>query len=150
MSEDTRAHPHQPTTEPTERELWLDGIEGALRAHVSVPLRVSWSPLYNPAWNATPERYVEGGAVEWGRSRRLAKIEVPAYAFKSYLGIQAWDPGRWNLSGAAEAKFFLSTFAHGHTLAMRTFPGGVQALDALAASLDGVERTHRSSSASAT
>lgn len=123
----------------------LDRIEATLRATVSVALQFHWSPLYDPEWNAAPNRYVEAGVVAWGRSRRLARVDVPAYAFKSYLGIQAWDPRRWNLPGAPEAKFFLSTFAHGHTLAMRTFPRCDLALDALAATLTNMERASRSS-----
>lgn len=81
-----------------------------------------WSPIYNPAWDESPDEYTEAGFVIWGRSRRLARAADPSVAFKAYLGVQHFDPARWMLPGEPTAKFFLSLFVAGRTISMRTFP----------------------------
>lgn len=91
----------------------------------------TWSPIYHPAWDATPHEYVEAGLVGWSRSRRLARVADPAVAFKAYLGVQHFDPARWMLPGEPTAKYFLSLFVAGRTIAMRTFPTLREALAAL-------------------
>lgn len=145
MNDDVCSRPIQDIARASERETRLIRIEAALRGHVSAPLQIRWSMWYEPAWNAAPERYMAADIVAWGRSRRLARFEVPAYGFKSYLGVQAWDPGQRNLPGVPEVRVFLSTFAHKRTLAMRTVADVDLALDALADALDAVERAHHSS-----
>jgi hypothetical protein len=85
-------------------------------------LTLRWSEIYRPAWDGTPAAYVEHGIVGWGRSRRLARAQDPARAFKAYLGVQHYDPARWHVAGAPRATFFLSLFLAGRTIALRTFP----------------------------
>jgi hypothetical protein len=92
---------------------------------------VMWSAHYRPEWDEHPRAYVEAGLVEWGRSRRLAKALDPTRAFKAFLGIQAYDPGRWHVAGECEAKFFVSLFVHGRTVSLRTFPTCAEALNLL-------------------
>lgn len=94
-------------------------------------LFIRWSPIYTRAWDDTPQAYVDTGLVGVGRSRRLAKAEDTRRAFKAYLGVQHWDPSRWNLPGAARAVFFLSLFHHNRTLALRTYLTLSAALTAL-------------------
>lgn len=95
-------------------------------------LTVRWSRIYQPQWDETPQAYVDAGIVGVGRSRRLAKAEDRQRTFKAYLGVQHWDPSRWNLPGEARAVFFLSLFRDNHTLALRNFPTVPAALTALA------------------
>jgi len=101
--------------------------------HANSPdgLTVRWSPVYQPQWDETPQAYVDAGIVGVGRSRRLAKAEDAQRAFKAYLGVQHWDPSRWNLPGKERAVFFLSLFRDNRTLALRTYPTVPAALSAL-------------------
>ncbi|HKV84557.1 MAG TPA: hypothetical protein VJN88_08375 [Ktedonobacterales bacterium] len=92
---------------------------------------IAWSPIHNPAWDATPYEYVEAGLVGWGRSRRLARAADPSVALKAYLGLQHFDPARWMLPGEPTTKYFLSLFVAGRTISMRTFPTLTEALTAL-------------------
>lgn len=85
-------------------------------------LVISWSPAYHPAWDDSPQAYVDAGVLAPGRSRRLAKVVDARHVFKAYLGVQHFDPARWNLSGEPTAKFFASFFLRGHTLTLRTYP----------------------------
>jgi hypothetical protein len=85
-------------------------------------LTIVWSVIYRPAWDATPEAYVEGGVVGWSRSRRLARAEDACVGFKAYVGVQHDDPSRWHVAGAPRTVFFVSFFQGGRTLALRTFP----------------------------
>lgn len=62
------------------------------------------------------------GLVGWGRSRRLARAEDRAVAFKAYLGVQHDDPARWHGSGPARSVFFLSLFLANRTVTLRTYP----------------------------
>ena len=94
-------------------------------------LTVRWSPVYQPQWDETPQAYVDAGIVGAGRSRRLAKVEDRQRGFKAYLGVQHWDPSRWNLPGEERAVFFLSLFCNGRTLALLTYPTIPAALAAL-------------------
>lgn len=94
-------------------------------------LPIRWSTVYQPRWDDAPEAYVDAGIVAVGRSRRLAKAEDASRAFKAYLGVQHWDPSRWNLPGEARAVFFLSLFHRNRTLALRTYPTLAAALAAL-------------------
>ncbi|MGH2487442.1 MAG: hypothetical protein ACRDHE_15665 [Ktedonobacterales bacterium] len=94
-------------------------------------LSINWSSIYKSAWDETPHEYVEAGLVGWGRSRRLARVSDPSVAFTAYLGVQHFDPARWLLPGDPTAKYFLSLFVAGRTVAMRTFPTLAEALAAL-------------------
>jgi hypothetical protein len=96
-------------------------------------LHVAWSSIYRSPWDARPEEYVSAGLVGWGRSRRLAKIQDSARAFKSYLGVQCFDPTRWNLPGDPSIKFFASFFVDGRTAGLRTYPTIGEALAAVRA-----------------
>ncbi|HEX8037488.1 MAG TPA: hypothetical protein VF510_26780 [Ktedonobacterales bacterium] len=103
-------------------------------------LRISWSPIHNPAWDDTPEAYVEHGLVAWGRSRRLARCEDPRRHVKAYIGIQHDDPTRWHLAGESRTRYFLSLFLAGRTLSLRTYPtiaAALAALDSFHSSLAG-------------
>ncbi|HEY7022894.1 MAG TPA: hypothetical protein VH349_17375 [Ktedonobacterales bacterium] len=99
-------------------------------------MEIEWAPWYRPEWDEQPERYVEEGVVSWGRSRRLAKARDDRFGLKAYIGVQHNDPGRWNLSGAPSARFFLSLFVHGQTVSLRTHPTIQAALAALSAFQD--------------
>ena len=85
-------------------------------------LTYQWSTIYHPEWDATPEEYVERGLVGWSASRRLARVEDSPRAFKAYLGVQHFDPGRWNLPGKPTTRFFLSLFVRNRTVSLRTYP----------------------------
>lgn len=101
--------------------LRLDKYRGLVNNDVP-GLTYEWSAIYHPEWDAAPEEYVECGLVGWSHSRRLARIEDPARAFKAYLGVQHFDPCRWNLPGEPATKFFLSLFVRQRTVALRTYP----------------------------
>ena len=90
--------------------------------HDAGVLTITWSPVYRPEWDDVPRAYIQSGAVGWGRSRRLARAEDPARLFKAYLGVQHFDPARYGLAGEAQAKFFVSLFVGGRTVALRTYP----------------------------
>lgn len=115
-------------TPPTDPSAARDGERDAFASRL-----IRWSPIYNSAWDADPGQYVDAALVEWGRSRRLARIDAPDRAFKAYLGVQHFDPARWNQPGEAQSKFFLSLFVAGRTVALRTYPTLPKAWEALAA-----------------
>ncbi len=83
--------------------------------------RIVWSPIYHPTWDRTAEEYVAAGLVGWGRSRRLAKAYDRAHGFVAYLGVQHFDPARWNLSGDPTTKFFASFIVRGRTADLQTY-----------------------------
>jgi hypothetical protein len=99
-------------------------------------MEIECAPWYRPDWDEQPERYVEEGVVSWGRSRRLAKAGADRLGLKAYIGVQHYDPGRWNLSGEPSARFFLSLFVHGQTVSLRTFSTIQAVLAALTAFQD--------------
>ena len=99
-------------------------------------MEIAWAPWYQPDWDEQPERYVEEGIVSWGRSRRLAKARADRLGLKAYIGVQHYDPSRWNLPGEPSARYFLSLFVHGQTISLRTYPTIQAALAALAAFQD--------------
>lgn len=94
-------------------------------------LTIQWADVYHPEWDDAPQAYVEAGIVAEGRSRRLARAEDISRAFKAYLGVQHWDPSRWNLPGEERAVFFLSLFHHNRTISLRTYPTILATLAAL-------------------
>ena len=85
-------------------------------------LAISWSSDYHFEWDERPEEYVRHGLVGWGRSRRLARAEDRATAFKGYLGVQHYDPVRWRVAGDVRSVFFLSLFMANQTISLRTYP----------------------------
>jgi hypothetical protein len=95
-------------------------------------MEIEWADWYRPDWDEQPERYIEEGVVGWGHSRRLAKAHADRLGLKSYIGIQHYDPGRWNLSGEPSARYFLSLFVQGQTVSLRTYPTIQATLAALA------------------
>jgi len=99
-------------------------------------MEIKWAAWYHPDWDEQPERYVEEGIVSWGHSRRLAKAQADRLGLKAYIGIQHYDPGRWNRSGEPSTRFFLSLFVQGQTVSLRTYPTIQAALAALAAFQD--------------
>ncbi len=92
---------------------------------------MTWSTAYHAAWDVTPERYVDEGAVAWGRSRRLGKYVEEDVGLKAYVGVQHFDPWRWGVAGEARAKFFVSLFVGGKTVSLHTYATMGEALDAL-------------------
>jgi hypothetical protein len=95
-------------------------------------MEIAWAPWYRPDWHEQPERYVEEGIVSWGRSRRLAKARDARLGLKAYIGVQHYDPERWNLPGEPSSHFFLSLFTRGRTVSLRTYATIEAALSALA------------------
>lgn len=89
-------------------------------------LTITWSPIYQPAWDANPEEYRAADLVGWGRSRRLARATDPTRAFKAYLGVHhsAWQD-------EDITRFFLSLFIAGRTISLRTFATLPEALEEL-------------------
>jgi len=85
-------------------------------------MEIEWADWYRQDWDEHPERYIEEGIVGWGHSRRLAKAHADRLGLKAYIGIQHYDPGRWNLSGEPAARFFLSLFVQRKTVSLRTYP----------------------------
>jgi hypothetical protein len=108
-----------------------DSIGNACDEGWPADLHVAWAQVYREEWDTTPARYVAAGIVGWGRSRRLAKIEDPTCAFTSYVGIQHFDPTRWNLPGVPVAKYFASLFKHRRTVGLQTYATMSDALAAV-------------------
>jgi hypothetical protein len=83
---------------------------------------VEWHSGYRREWDNSPDQYIDGGFVGWGRSRRLGRFTQGE--IKAYLGVQHVDPGMpgWAIAGGPEARFFLSLFVSGRTVTLRTFP----------------------------
>jgi hypothetical protein len=95
-------------------------------------MEIEWAAWYRPAWDERPDQYVEAGVVAWGKSRRLAKARDERLDVKAFIGVQHFDPGRWNLPGEPSVRFFLSVFVHSRTVSLRTYPTIAAALAALA------------------
>jgi hypothetical protein len=93
---------------------------------------IEWAAIHQPAWDDAPGEYVAAGLVGWGRSRRLGRVTDPARRFKAYLGVQHFDPVRWGVAGEAQAKFFVSFFVGGRTVALHTHPIMAEVLAELA------------------
>jgi hypothetical protein len=94
-------------------------------------LSVAWSPAYQPEWDEAPQSYVDEGVVGWGRSRRLGMYVEEELALKAYVGVQHYDPARWGVAGEARARFFVSLFVSGRTIALHTYATMDEALGAL-------------------
>ncbi len=94
-------------------------------------LLINWHREYRPAWDGAPDEYLSAGVVGWGRSRRLGKFQ--GGKIKAYLGVQHVDPDAagWAVVGEPQARFFVSIFVSGRTIALRTFPSMGAALDML-------------------
>jgi len=102
---------------------------------------VIWSEHYRPDWDNEPDRYLESGTVKWARSRRLGLIMVGRH--KAYLGVQHVDPSSpgWSSAGEPYARFFVSMFADGECISLRTVPTMSDALGLLSAFLGHREGT---------
>jgi hypothetical protein len=96
------------------------------------PMKIEWATYYRPDWDGQPERYIEEGVVRWGYSRRLAKASDNRLCLKAYIGVQHYDPSRWNLPGEPSAHFFLSLFTRGRIVSLRTYATIEAARSALA------------------
>jgi hypothetical protein len=94
-------------------------------------LTLRWSPIYQSAWDATPQAYVEAGVVAWERTRRLLRADDARLGMKAYLGVRHSDPSRWGLPGEPRAVFFLSVLLGATTVFLRTYPTIPAALSAL-------------------
>lgn len=105
--------------------------ETDLKESRSPALAITWSRDYHSDWDARPEAYIEHGLVACGRSRRLARAEDRAVAFKAYVGVQHDDPARWHLPGQDRSVFFLSLFIANRTVSLRTYSTMVEACTAL-------------------
>lgn len=87
--------------------------------------RVQWAEVYRPEWDDSPAMYVEEGIVVAGKSRRLARIDLPSRHLRLYLGVHVTDD-RWR--GDVQASFFVSILQNRRTLALRTFATTAEAL----------------------
>ncbi len=96
-------------------------------------LTLHWSSVYQPAWDTTPEAYVEAHVVAWERTRRLLRADDTRLGMKAYLGVRHSDPSRWGLPGEPHAVFFLSVLLGARTLFLRTYPTVPAALATLRA-----------------
>jgi hypothetical protein len=105
-------------------------------------MEIEWAAWHRPAWDERPQEYVEAGVLAWGKSRRLAKARDERLDLKAFIGVQHFDPGRWNLPGKPSTRFFLSLFIHGHTVSLRTYPTVTAALAALASFHDALRAQH--------
>ena|ERR1041385_1779880 len=92
---------------------------------------VRWHYEYRSEWDDDPDRYADSGVVQWGRSRRLGKLQLGNV--KAYLGVQHVDPSLpgWAVVDQPQARFFVSVFVSGQCIALRTFPSMNAALDML-------------------
>ncbi len=92
---------------------------------------VRWHSEYRPEWDNDPDEYADSGVVQWGRSRRLGKVELGH--IKAYLGVQHVDPNLpgWAIVDEPQARFFVSVFVSGQCIALRTLPSMDAALDIL-------------------
>ncbi|MGH2503951.1 MAG: hypothetical protein ACRDID_15680 [Ktedonobacterales bacterium] len=79
-------------------------------------LFLRWSLHYQPAWDATPDAYVEAGVVAPERTRRLLRADDPRLGMKAYIGVRHSDPSRYGLPGEPHASFFLSVLLGKRTL----------------------------------
>lgn len=91
-------------------------------------LTITWAPAHRAEWDADAQRYVDAGSVAPGKSRRLARLADPQRAFKGYVGVQCADPRLFAIADDQVARFFVSVFAHGRTITLRTFPTIAEAL----------------------
>ena len=98
-------------------------------------LVLRWSPHYQPAWDATPDAYVEAGVVAPERTRRLLRADDAALGMKAYVGVRHSNPARYGLPGEPHASFFLSVLLGKRTLFLHTHP-------TIPAALDELRRTH--------
>jgi len=80
-------------------------------------LPITWSAWYNPEWDTTPEAYLQAQIVMPARSRRLGRYSDPLRERKGYIGVYH-QQGPHGTDG--RTRFFLSLFAHGHTLGLRS------------------------------
>ena len=92
-------------------------------------LPIIWSTWYHPEWDRTPEAYLEAQILKPSRSRRLGRYSDPRRERKGYIGVyhQAGQPGTED-----KVRFFLSLFAHGHSLGLTSFTSIDDLLAALA------------------
>lgn len=92
---------------------------------------IQWHTEYRPEWDGSPDEYVERGVVARGKTRRLGMYRHGAV--KAYLGVQHVDPGRvgWAIMEEAQARFFVSLFAHGRVVTLRTFATMGETLESL-------------------
>jgi hypothetical protein len=91
-------------------------------------LMITWAPAHHAEWDADARHYVDAGIVAPGKSRRLARLADPQRAFKGYVGVQCADPHLFAIADDQVARFFVSVFAHGRTITLRTFPTIAEAL----------------------
>ncbi len=98
-------------------------------------LTLRWSPIYQPAWDATPDAYVAAGVVAWERTRRLLRADDTRIGMKAYIGVRHSDPARWGLTGEPHAVFFLSVLLGKTTIFLHTCP-------TIPAALAELRRTH--------
>ncbi|HEY7849579.1 MAG TPA: hypothetical protein VIC27_05905 [Ktedonobacterales bacterium] len=85
-------------------------------------LTLHWSPVYQPAWDATPDAYVAAGVVAWERTRRLLRADDARIGLKAYIGVRHSDPARWGLAGEPRTTFFLSVLLGKTTIFLHTRP----------------------------
>lgn len=84
--------------------------------HTELP--ITWSAWYRAEWDATPEAYLQARVVKPNRSRRLGRYNDPQRDCKGYLGVYHMGDSR-GIEG--KTRFFLSLFARGHALGLKSF-----------------------------
>jgi len=88
------------------------------RLDMPTDLPIFWSANYHPEWDETPEAYLQARIVAPTRSRRLGRYSDSQRERKGYIGV-------YHQAGYQESKgrtrFFLSLFAHGQTLGLRSY-----------------------------
>ncbi len=95
-------------------------------------LEIQWSTIYHPEWDTDPQQYLHCGLLKWGRSRRLGRFDDRIHDFKAYIGVHHSDPSQWGAAGPAHARYFLSLFVSGKSIALHTYDTLSEALTALA------------------
>jgi hypothetical protein len=96
--------------------------------HTELP--ITWATWYQPEWDTTPEAYLQAGTVKPNRSRRLGRYSDPLRGYKGYIGVYHLGDSR---ETEGKTRFFLSLFARGHTLGLKSFATIPEALAALEA-----------------
>ena len=84
--------------------------------HTELP--ITWAAWYQAEWDATPEAYLQAGVVKPNRSRRLGRYSDPLRGCKGYIGVYHMGD---SLGASGKTRFFLSLFAHGRTLGLKSF-----------------------------
>ena len=84
--------------------------------HTELP--ITWAAWHRAEWDATPEAYLRAGIVKPNRSRRLGRYSDPQRDCKGYIGVYHMGDSQGT---EGKTRFFLSLFARGRTLGLKSF-----------------------------